>query len=38
VYLRYGATVEEDVQDTEIACAQVPESKPTPYRDGWLPG
>jgi hypothetical protein len=31
---RYGA---EDRQDTDVAEANLPESKPTRYRDGWLP-
>jgi uncharacterized cupin superfamily protein len=31
---RYGA---EDTQDTDVAEANLPESKPTRYRDGWLP-
>ena len=35
---RYGASVEEDVQDADVAYARVPESEPTRYRDGWLPG
>jgi hypothetical protein len=35
---RYGASPEEDTQDGEVADAHVPESKPTRYRDGWLPG
>jgi hypothetical protein len=34
---RYGASAEDDTQDGELACAHVPESKPTRYRDGWLP-
>jgi len=35
---RYGASVEEDVQDADVAYARVPESEPSRYRDGWLPG
>ena len=27
----------EDTQDGDIAYANVPESEPTRYRDGWLP-
>jgi uncharacterized cupin superfamily protein len=34
---RYGASPEEDTQDGDIAYANVPESEPTRYRDGWLP-
>jgi hypothetical protein len=35
--LRHGASVEEDVQDADVADARVPPSEPTRYRDGWLP-
>jgi hypothetical protein len=35
---RYGASPEEDTQDGDVAYANVPESQPSPYRDGWLPG
>jgi uncharacterized cupin superfamily protein len=35
---RYGASPEEDTQDADVADARVPESEPTRYRDGWLPG
>ena len=35
---RYGASVDADVQDADVAYANLPESKPTRYRDGWLPG
>ena len=35
---RYGASVDEDVQDADVAYADVPKSEPTRYRDGWLPG
>lgn len=38
VALRHGASVEEDVQDADVAYAGVPPSKPTRYRDGWLRG
>jgi len=34
---RYGASPEEDTQDGDVAYADVPESEPTRYRDGWLP-
>ena len=34
---RYGASVEEDVQDADVAYAHVPKSQPTRYREGWLP-
>jgi uncharacterized cupin superfamily protein len=34
---RYGASVDEDTADTTVAYSRFPESKPTPYRDGWLP-
>jgi len=34
---RHGASVEEDVQDADVADARVPKSEPTRYRDGWLP-
>jgi hypothetical protein len=37
VALRHGASVEEDVQDADVADARVPLSEPTRYRDGWLP-
>jgi uncharacterized cupin superfamily protein len=37
VALRHGASVEEDVQDADVADARVPPSEPTRYRDGWLP-
>jgi uncharacterized cupin superfamily protein len=33
----HGACVDEETQDTDEAYAHVPESEPTPYRDGWLP-
>jgi uncharacterized cupin superfamily protein len=34
---RYGASPDEDTQDTDVAHANVPASTPTRYRDGWLP-
>jgi hypothetical protein len=37
VALRHGAGVEEETSDAELAYARFPETKPTPYRDGWLP-
>jgi len=38
VALRHGAGVEEETSDPEQAYARFPESEPTRYRDGWLPG
>jgi uncharacterized cupin superfamily protein len=38
VALRHGAGVEEETNDADVAYARFPESKPTRYRDGWLPG
>jgi uncharacterized cupin superfamily protein len=35
---RYGACSDEETQDGDVAYANVPESEPTRYRDGWLPG
>jgi uncharacterized cupin superfamily protein len=35
--LRHGAGVEEETSDPGRAYARFPESKPTRYRDGWLP-
>ena len=35
---RYRACSDEDTQDGDVADANVPESEPTRYRDGWLPG
>jgi uncharacterized cupin superfamily protein len=35
---RYGASPEETTQDGDVAYANVPDSEPTRYRDGWLPG
>ena len=34
---RYGASPDEDTQDGSVAYANVPDSEPTQYRDGWLP-
>lgn len=34
---RYGASVEEDTMDGDVAYASVPPREPTTYRDGWLP-
>jgi uncharacterized cupin superfamily protein len=34
---RYGASVEEDTTDGDVAYAQVPPREPTAYRAGWLP-
>jgi len=36
--LRHGAGVEIETTDPEQAYARFPESVPTRYRDGWLPG
>jgi uncharacterized cupin superfamily protein len=35
---RHGACAEEETHDGGVAYAGVPESAPTRYRDGWLPG
>jgi uncharacterized cupin superfamily protein len=35
---RYGASPEETTQDGEEADAGWPESQPSRYREGWLPG
>lgn len=37
VALRHGAGVEEETADSEVAYARFPASKPTRYREGWLP-
>ena len=37
VALRHGAGVEEETDDAKLAYARFAESKPTRYRDGWLP-
>jgi hypothetical protein len=34
----YGASPDEDTQESDDAYAHVPETEPTRYRDGWLPG
>jgi uncharacterized cupin superfamily protein len=36
--LRHCAGVEEETTDGKRAYARFPDSEPTPYRDGWLPG
>ncbi len=38
VALRHGAGVEEETSDVKRAYERFPESRPTRYRDGWLPG
>ena len=38
VALRHGAGVEEETTESEEAYARFPESQPTRYREGWLPG
>ncbi|MGH3037616.1 MAG: cupin domain-containing protein [Gaiellaceae bacterium] len=38
VALRHGAGVEEETNDADVAYARFPDSEPTHYRDGWLPG
>ena len=38
VALRHGAGVAEETTDADVAYARFPESQPTRYRDGWLPG
>jgi uncharacterized cupin superfamily protein len=35
--LRHGAGVDEETDDAGVAYARFPSSKPTRYRDGWLP-
>lgn len=37
VAAKYGASPKETTQDGNVAHAEVPEVKPTRYRDGWLP-
>jgi uncharacterized cupin superfamily protein len=37
VALRHGAGVEKETSDPAEAYAKYGRSKPTPYRDGWLP-
>jgi uncharacterized cupin superfamily protein len=34
---RHGAGVDEETADSTLAYARFPDSKPTRYRDGWLP-
>ena len=34
---RYGASVEEDTDDGDVAYGPLPPRQPTAYRDGWLP-
>ena len=36
--LRHGAGVEEETADEEVAYARFPDSEPSGYREGWLPG
>ena len=36
--LRHGAGVEEETNDARVAYARFPRGRPTPYRDGLLPG
>ena len=38
VALRHGAGAEEETSDADLAYARFPDSEPTRYRDGWLPG
>jgi uncharacterized cupin superfamily protein len=33
----YGASVENDTRDGDVAYANVPPREPTAYREGWLP-
>jgi uncharacterized cupin superfamily protein len=35
---RYGASVQQDTMDGDVAYAPFPRRQPTAYRDGWLPG
>jgi uncharacterized cupin superfamily protein len=35
---RYSACSDVETQDGDVAYANVPDSQPTRYRDGWLPG
>ena len=34
---RYGASVEGDTTDPDLAYGSIPRREPTGYRDGWLP-
>jgi uncharacterized cupin superfamily protein len=36
--IRHGAGVEEETSDSDVAYSRFPPSRPTRYRDGWLPG
>ena len=36
--VRHGAGVTEETNEPERAYAPFPNRKPTPYREGWLPG
>jgi hypothetical protein len=38
VALRHGAGVEQGTTDAGVAYAPFGDSRPTSYRDGWLPG
>jgi uncharacterized cupin superfamily protein len=38
VALRHGAGVEQGTTDADVAYARFGDSRPTSYRDGWLPG
>ena len=38
VALRHGAGVEEETSAPSVAYARFPDSEPTGYREGWLPG
>lgn len=38
VALRHGVGVEEETDDSDVAYGRFPDSVPTRYRDGWLPG
>lgn len=35
--LRHGTGVEEETIDTERAYADIPDRKPAPFREDWLP-
>jgi len=37
VALRYGASVEQETTEAEVAYARVPHREPTQYNEGWLP-
>ena len=36
--LRHGAGVEQETTDAKEAYARFPDSEPTGYGEGWLPG